>query len=136
MEAAMTPHPSDRRAFRRAGGHEHRIVTARVRPGHPAAVIDLSAGGAFIEISRRLLPGSVVDLQVDTAQRRTTTLRGHVLRCTVVRLHSTSVWYRAAIAFDHQCPWLGEGTSAEYLVPTRESSSSRDERVSTTRGAV
>jgi hypothetical protein len=132
----MTKHPSDRRAFRRAGAVEQRIVSARVRPGHPAAVIDVSAGGAFIEISRRLLPGSIVDLQVDTAQRRTTTLRGQVLRCAVVRLRSASVWYRAAIAFDHQCPWLGDGTSAEYPVPASEPASPRDERVISTQGAV
>jgi len=132
----MTKHLSDRRTFPRAGGVEHRIVSARVRPGHPAAVIDVSSGGAFIEISRRLLPGSIVDLQVDTAQRRTTTLRGQVLRCAVVRLRSTAVWYRAAIAFDQQCPWLGESTSAEYPLPTREQSPSRDERVISTRDAV
>jgi len=122
----MTRHISDRRTFLRAGRNDHRIVSARIRPGHPAAVIDVSAGGAFIEISRRLLPGSVVDLQVNTAQRRTT-LRGRVLRCAVVRLRSTTVWYRAAIAFDHQCLWLGDGTSVEYPVPSRESTSTRDE---------
>ena len=132
----MTKHLSDRRAFRRAGGVEHRIVSARVRPGHPAAVIDVSSGGASIEISRRLLPGSVVDLQVDTAHRRTTTLRGQVLRCAVVRLRSTAVWYRAAIAFDQQCQWLGESTPAEYPLPTREQSPPRDERVVPTRDTV
>lgn len=131
----MTKHLSDRRTFRRAGSIEYRIVSARVRPGHPAAVIDVSAGGAFIELSRRLLPGSVVDLQVDTAERRTT-LRGRVLRCAVVRLRSTSVWYRAAIAFDHQWLWLGDGTSAEYPVPIRESSPPRDEGVGSTPDAV
>jgi hypothetical protein len=136
VEAAVTKHPSDRRAFHRAGAVEQRIVSARVRPGHPAAVIDISAGGAFIEISRRLLPGSSVDLQMDTAQRRTTTLRGQVLRCAVVRLRPASVWYRAAIAFDHQCPWLGDGTSAEYSVPAREASPPRDERVVSTQGPV
>jgi hypothetical protein len=99
-------------------------------------VIDVSSGGAFIEVSRRLLPGSVVDLQVDTAHRRTTTLRGQVLRCAVVRLRSTSVWYRAAIAFDQQCPWLAEGTSADYPAPTHEPSHPQAERVIPTRDAV
>jgi hypothetical protein len=131
----MTRHLSDRRAFRRAGSIEHCIVDARVRPGHPAAVTDVSPGGALIEISRRLLPGSVVELQFNTAQRRTT-LRGRVLRCAVVRLRSTSILYRAAIGFDHQCPWLGGGSSAGYPVPIRESSSLRREGVGSTPDAV
>jgi hypothetical protein len=131
----MTRHLSDRRAFRRAGSTEHRIVDARVRPGHPAAVTDVSPGVALIEVSRRLLPGSVVDLQVDTAQRRST-LRGRVLRCAVVRLRSTSVLYRAAIGFDHQCPWLDGGASGGYPVPIRESSSLRGEGVGSTPDSV
>ena len=122
---------SDRRSHRRAGSAENRIASARVRPGHPAVVINVSAGGAFIEISRRLLPGSIVDLQVEAAQRRAT-LRGRVLRCTVVRLRPASVWYRAAIAFDHLCLWLGDAASTEYPVPIRESSPSRDEGVGPT----
>jgi PilZ domain len=131
----MTKSQSDRRTFRRAGSVEHRIGFARVRPGHPVAVIDLSAGGAFIELSRRLLPGSIVDLQLDTPQRRTT-LRGRVLRCAVACLASTSVSYRAAIAFDHQCLWLGDGASCEYSVPVCGSLSSRDIGVSATPDAV
>ena len=131
----MTKHRSDRRTFRRAESIDRRIVSARVRPGHPAAVIDISAGGAFIELSRRLFPGSIVDLQLDTAQRRTT-LRGRVLRCAVVCLHSTSVWYRAAIAFDQQCLWLGDGTCGEYLVPARESLSPRDDGLGSTTDLV
>jgi hypothetical protein len=99
-------------------------------------VIDVSAGGAFIELSRRLLPGSVVDLQVDTAQRRTTTLRGRVLRCAVVRLRATAVWYRAAIAFDLQCHWLTDAASVEYPVPMRELPSLQDEWVVSTQDTV
>jgi hypothetical protein len=127
----MTKYLSDRRTFRRAESGDYRIVSARVRPGHPAAVIDVSAGGACIELSRRLFPGSVVDLQVTTAQRRVT-LRGRVLRCAVACLASTSVSYRAAIAFDQQCLWPSDHAAAEYPVPIRESSSSPDDRVSAT----
>jgi hypothetical protein len=126
---------SDRRRFRRAASQGHRILSARVRPGDPAIVIDVSAGGASVEISRRLLPGSIVDLQVETAQRRVT-LRGRVLRCAIVRLRSTSVWYRAAIAFDNHCLWLGDEAVAEYPVPPRESASSRDRGVDPTPEAV
>jgi PilZ domain-containing protein len=131
----MTTLLSDRRTFRRAGGVEHRIGFARVRPGHPVAVIDVSVGGAFIELSRQLLPGSIVDLQLDTPQRRTT-LRGRVLRCAVACLASTSISYRAAIAFDHQCLWLGDDGSSEYSVPIPGPSSSRGTGVSSTPDAV
>jgi len=131
----MSKYLSDRRAFRRAGSVERRIVSARVRPGHPITVIDVSAGGAFIELSRRLLPGSIVDLQVSTPQLRAT-LRGRVLRCAVVCVASTSILYQAAIAFDHQCLWLGDGSTPEYSVPFPESSSSQDQGVSSTPNLV
>jgi PilZ domain-containing protein len=118
----MTNGPLDRRHFSRTGAEEHGIVSARVRPGHLVVVIDVSAGGALIEISRRLLPGSAVDLQIDTTLRPTT-IRGRVLRCAVIRLHSESVSYRAAIEFDRQWPlWPSsiESGSSEYPVPTSD----------------
>ena len=118
----MTIHAADGRIFRRTAAEEHGIVSARVRPGYVAAVIDVSAGGALIEIARRLLPGAVVELQVETT-RRQTTLRGRIVRCTVVRLRSSSMCYRAAIAF-------------EYPVPIAEPSSSQDAGVDSTPDAV
>jgi hypothetical protein len=33
-------------------------------------------------------------------------MRGRVLRCGVVRLTPSSVWYRGAIRFDKYLPWL------------------------------
>ena len=128
----MTTHPSDRRTFRRARSAGQRTVSARVRPGHVAAVIDVSAGGALVELSRPLFPGSIVDLQVDTSQGRAT-VRGRVLRCAVACLASTSVSYRAAIAFDHPCLWMGDRMTSEYSVPGRQSSPSHDEWVCPTR---
>jgi hypothetical protein len=123
---------SDRRNFRRSGIGEHGIISALVRPGRVAAVIDISAGGALIEISQQLQPGSAVDLQVDAAHRRTT-LRGRVLRCAVACLQSTSVSYRAAIAFDRL--WAYSLESGEYPVPTGEGRPSLD-RVGSTRDVV
>jgi hypothetical protein len=124
----MTSGLLDRRNFRRSGVGEHGITSARVRPGHLVAVIDVSAGGALIEMSRRLLPGAAVDLQFDTAHRRTS-LRGRVLRCAVTRLCPTAVCYRAAIAFDRQWPCFVEGEWSEYPVPPAE-------RVSSTQDVV
>jgi len=97
---------SDRRGARRMEAFEdHHIVSASVRPGHRARVIDVSAGGALIETSLRLLPGTSVELQVETGTDRTN-VRGRVLRCAVVRLRPTWVCYRGAIAFDRHLPWF------------------------------
>jgi hypothetical protein len=106
METTMSGELPDRRATRRLDAFEdHRIVSACVRPGHRARVIDVSAAGALIETSHRLLPGTSVELQVETGTDRTS-VRGHVLRCAVVRLRPTWVCYRGAIAFDRHLPWF------------------------------
>lgn len=127
----MTPPATDRRAFRRNGSEDHGIISASVRPGHVAAVIDVSGGGALIDTGRRLLPGSGVDLQVETAQRRAT-LHGRVIRCAVVQLRAASVCYRAAIAFDRHLPWFAEDGSRGYSVPDAETRSGRPVRVDPT----
>ena len=99
---------ADRRLYRRLATAEHRIIFARVRPGHPATVIDVSEGGALIETSKGLHPGTAVDLQFGTVQQQSA-VRGRVLRCQVTTLRSDAVSYRAAIGF-------------EYPIPTRERS--------------
>ena len=110
----MSEGPPDRRGMRRLEVvDEHRIVSARVRPGHRARLIDVSAGGALIETSHRLLPGTSVELQVDTGTDRAS-IRGQVLRCAVVRVRPTWVCYRGAIAFDRHLPW--------YVAERREQS--------------
>lgn len=96
-----------RQARRRLDTNEHGIVSARVRPGHRAKVIDVSAGGALIETTHRLLPGSPVELHVETRAHRTN-VRGRVLRCAIVLVRPSWVCYRGAIGFDRQLPWLVE----------------------------
>ena len=109
METTLSDFPPDRRGSRRMDAlDEHRIVAASVRPGERARVIDISAGGALLETSQRLLPGTSVDLQLETRTERTS-VRGQVLRCAVVRLRPTWVCYRGAIAFDRNLPWFVEG---------------------------
>ena len=108
METVMTDGARERRGTRRMDAvDDHKIVSACVRPGHRARLIDVSAGGALIETSHRLLPGTSVELQVQTGTDRAT-VRGHVLRCAVVRLRPTWVCYRGAIAFDRHLPWFVE----------------------------
>lgn len=119
METVVNGEAPDRRGARRLEGfEEHRIISAAVRPGHRARVIDVSAGGALIETSLRMLPGTSVELQVETDTTRAS-VRGRVLRCAVVRLRPTWVCYRGAIAFDRNLPWFvpdrGEPTTPQVI---------------------
>lgn len=97
--------PNRRRLPRLDAFDQHRIVSTSVQPGHAARVIDVCAGGTLIETNHRLLPGTSVELQVDTKTDRAS-VRGRVLRCSVVRVRPTWVCYRGAIAFDEQLPWF------------------------------
>jgi hypothetical protein len=102
----MTAGTTDRRRLRRLQRVEdHRILSARVRPGHRARLIDVSAGGALIETQYRLLPGASVELQMETDTRHTS-IRGRILRCAVVCVRPTSVCYRGAIGFDRHLSWF------------------------------
>ena len=57
METRMKDTSPDRRGARRLDAfEEHRIVSACVRPGHRARLIDVSSRGALIETNHRLLP--------------------------------------------------------------------------------
>ena len=95
----------DRRlSSRRRGVQDHGVISAHVRPGHSAALLNLSAGGALVDTEHRLLPGSIVDLQMRTKSDRIS-MRGRVVRCAVVRLRP-AVCYRGAIAFDQYLPWF------------------------------
>ena len=84
------------------------MVTARVRPGHHVTLLDVSAGGALIESACRLLPGTAIELLVETAQHRAW-VRGRVLRCAVIGVCSTLVRYRGAVGFEDRLPWLMTG---------------------------
>jgi hypothetical protein len=135
MEAVMIGRSPDRRSSPRTGVEQHGIVSARVRPGHRVAIIDVSTGGVLIEGANRLLPGAVVDFQVETVRRRTT-LRGRVLRCAVVRLRSSSVGYRAAIAFDRQLSAFIDDQPTEYEVALDETPPAHTPRVDSTQDRV
>jgi len=80
-------------------------LQARIRPGDAAAVVNVSAEGALIETSRRLLPDTFVEISMQTESQRASR-RARVLRCAVVRLDPDAVHYRAAIQFDSYLPWF------------------------------
>jgi hypothetical protein len=104
----MTFSAPDRRRHHRQQPGEHGIVSARVRPGHSATVLDLSDEGALIELTNRLLPGAGVDLQLGTADR-VTTIHGRVVRCAVIHVRPSSISYRAAIVFEYPVPTRDRG---------------------------
>jgi hypothetical protein len=107
----------ERRKTPRAGSVlEHKIVEARVRPGHDVSVVNVSAAGALVDAAaHRLLPGTSIELQLATRDRRVS-VRGRVLRCTVARLNASVVWYRAAIGFDRHLPWMLDDDRSGYAV--------------------
>ena len=91
-------------------------MSARVRPGYRATVIDVSADGVLIETDYRLLPGSSVELQMATT-REQMTIRGRVVRSAVAGLQASSVCYRGAIGFDRKLSWSSDDASGGYPVP-------------------
>lgn len=116
--------PDRRRARRRRTIHDHGIVSARVRPGREASLLDVSAGGALVETTYRLLPGSPIELHVATNERRAS-VRGGVLRSAVVGVRATGMCYRSAIRFDHLLSWFVDGEAGGYGVPSAEIHSAR-----------
>ena len=116
--------PDRRRARRRRTIHDHGIVSARVRPGREVSLLDVSAGGALVETTYRLLPGSSIELHVATTERRTL-MRGGVLRSAVVGVRAAGMCYRSAIGFNLQLSWFVEGETGGYGVPAPETQSTR-----------
>jgi hypothetical protein len=107
MAVSMSIETERRRGRRLHARDEHGIISARVRPGHDVRVIDVSAGGALVETTHRLLPGAAIDLHLATSESNVA-VRGRVLRCAVARLHPTMVAYRGAIGFERHLPWFVE----------------------------
>ena len=129
----MTPHLLERRLSRRRQSvAEHGIVSARVRPGIDASVVDLSAAGALIETSHRLLPGSSVEICFDPDKRQPA-IRGKVIRCAVAQLGPDQVCYRGAILFDQRLPWMADDPGHGYSLPGHERRLQRGRRAPATR---
>jgi len=73
-------------------------------------LINISAGGALIETHHRLLPGTSIELLIERHRYRAS-VRGQVLRSSVVRMRPSAIWYRGAIGFDRYLPWFTETDS-------------------------
>jgi hypothetical protein len=130
-----TPGEESRRGRRYHRAAEHRIVAARIRPGYDVMVVDISAGGALVEGTCRLLPGTRVQLHL-RRDRQAEMMRGRVLRCSVVHLRANVVCYRGAIAFDRPLPWFADEQSCGYSLPSGETLSVFRSWAETTRDVV
>ena len=133
MDRAVTVTRERRRAERMASVADHGIRFIRIRPGHGATLIDVSAAGALIETHRRLLPGSLVELQMET-DRHKTSIRGVVVHCFVARVGPACVAYRGAIEFDRRLPWFAPDNG--YLIPGVLDGSAFTERADVTHPAI
>lgn len=76
-------------------------LRGRVKPGQSVRVINLSPRGALLESSRRLLPGSRIDVHLECCHFQHVT-RATVVRCYVGLLLPHAVLFRAAIEFDRR----------------------------------
>jgi hypothetical protein len=105
MEAAVTITRERRRAVRLTSVSEHGVRVIKIRPGDGATLIEVSAAGALVETHRRLLPGSAVELHMETDHQKAR-VRGTVVHCSVVRVGPACVAFRGAIEFERHLPWF------------------------------
>jgi hypothetical protein len=115
VDVTLTARPDRRLTRRLREVEQHGVKRLRVRPGHEAALHDISAWSAAIETTYRLLPGASVELQIDCDRGRSC-VRGRVLRCAVVGVEPHRLTYGGVICFDNPIGWL-QYESAEYVVP-------------------
>jgi hypothetical protein len=96
----MPPEDVDRRrSVRRAPQSNEALSRVRLRTGRELTVVNISAVGALVEGSTRLLPGTRAEVHVVTRHGRIL-VRARVVRSLVWRLEAATVWYRTGMAFD------------------------------------
>jgi PilZ domain len=115
--AHETTDPDRRKTHRFVTADEHGIRAVRIRPGHHATVIDASACGALIETSHRLLPGTRVELHLESSAARIC-VRARVVRCAVTQVRPAVMFYRGGVAFERHLPWFDQQHG--YAVPSAE----------------
>ena len=94
---------TDRRQSPRRPGREVGWAEARIRPGRDVEVVDVGAGGALLEGTTRLMPGTHIVLLL-REEGRSVAVGCRVVRCEVVALEGGSgIRYRGAVRFDTPC---------------------------------
>jgi hypothetical protein len=103
----MTVAMSERRAHERADGSWSRSIRAVLVPGQRIALVNISRGGALVDGSRPMRPGTRVMLQL-TAPGAALGLSARVVRCLVRAVAAEGIVYRAALRFDERRDWTAE----------------------------
>ena len=98
---------SERRAHERADGSWSRSIRATLVPGPRIALVNISRGGALVDGSRPMRPGTRVMLQF-TAPGAALGLSARVVRCLVRAVAAEGIVYRAALKFDERRDWTTE----------------------------
>jgi hypothetical protein len=99
---------SERRAHERASGDWTQSAKASLRPGCPISIVNISRGGALIEGTQPMRPGTRVMLQIVTPSAAFG-LSAVVVRCSVRALSvDDGVIYRGALRFDERRDWTRE----------------------------
>ena len=111
-----------RRTARRVPECHEGLSHLRLRTGRELAVLDVSNGGALVESSGRLLPGTHVDVHVVTRDGRVL-VRTRVVRAYVSHVRSDAVRYRGALAFERLVDTLASvaSTTIGYGFPSSTS---------------
>jgi PilZ domain-containing protein len=116
MDSSLRPVTERRLARRITTIAELGIQQAKVRPGHDAALLDISSNGALIETALRLMPGRQIELQIERGGQMTP-IRGRVMRSQVARVLPSRVSYRGAIGFEQPLAWIDiHANQDEYAV--------------------
>ena len=86
-------------------------LVGRIRPGHQVRVVNASSLGVLIESSRRLLPGTKVELHLELRDVRHQT-RARVVRCEVGVVAAHALIFHGALEVERPIPWLAEDPEA------------------------
>ena len=101
----------ERRAHERAADEWIRTAKASLRPGCPISIVNISRGGALVEGTQPMRPGTRVLLQI-VIPSNAFGLSAVVVRCDVRALSvEQGVIYRGALRFDERRDWTHEVSS-------------------------
>jgi PilZ domain-containing protein len=102
---------SERRVHERASDDWIKTAKASLRPGCPISIVNISRGGALVESTQPMRPGSRVMLQIVTSSSEFG-LSAVVMRCGVGALSiDAGVIYRGALRFDERRDWTREANT-------------------------
>ena len=102
-----------RREPRRIPASDEPLSRMRLRGGREFAVIDISNGGALVEGTTRLLPGTHADVHVVTTEGRTL-VRSRIVRAIVTHVDAAVITYRAAIVFEQTIDTAPQSVPADF----------------------